>query len=392
MRNIRRTVGFMISVCFAVGLGFFIVIKAAPTLVLGIFTNIPEVQEVGKLYLHYAAPAVLCTAVVVPLEMSLRAVQQTLVPLLAATAAFVTNTILNYMLIFGRLGGPQMGVSGAALATFLSRILEIVLLLVIIFSGATPLSGHWRQFFDWSKELNQRLVRTAIPTTINESLWGLGTAMYTAAYARIDVTSYAAVQAAISINEMFLMTAMGVGDAALIMIGQKIGENNTLGAKDYARRFIKTGIGVGLVAGVLLILCGRPITGFFGFTAQGRAYTVYVLIVFGCIMWLSLVNMIYVTGILRSGGDTRFAMLADAGTLWLFGLPVAFLTALVIQLPVYWCVALAQTEGLIKLYILHRRYRKDEWCRNLVRNLGQRETSKDADADTGDRKEPLKLQ
>jgi Na+-driven multidrug efflux pump len=162
---------------------------------------------------------------------------------------------------------------------------------------------------------------------------------------------------------------MGVGDASLILLGQKLGENNMEEARIYAKEFIRAGLFVGIVVGLLLILLGRPIVGFFDFTEEGAMYTRHILTIFGVMMPVTLLNMIIVTGVLRSGGDTRFAMIADAGSVWILGIPAAFLSALVFHWPIDMCAAAIQLEALVKLVVIWVRYRQEKWVKNVIAGL-----------------------
>lgn len=149
-------------------------------------------------------------AAILPFEISLRATQQTHIPLVVSIVAFGTNTLLNYILIFGHFGAPALGVTGAGIATSSSRLLQLAVLLVVIFVKKNVLAGSIKEFFCWSKDFAKKIVKNSVPTTLNESLWGLGMAMYTAAFARIGITQYASIQAANTIQNLFQMAAFSM--------------------------------------------------------------------------------------------------------------------------------------------------------------------------------------
>ena len=132
-KNIRRTTGFTLTIALGIGLLFFIAAEAFPQYILRIFSKFPEVIEEGSSYVRLAAPTFLMLAVTQPFTIALRATQQTRLPLYASAVALATNTVLNYILIFGRLGLPALGVNGAALATAIARLLEMGLILYVVF-------------------------------------------------------------------------------------------------------------------------------------------------------------------------------------------------------------------------------------------------------------------
>lgn len=369
MKNIRKTVGFMVLVCGIIAGLFFLMTFGFPRTVLSFFTDIPVMIDLGAKYMRIAAFSTLFLILVIPSNTALRSIQKPHIPLVTGIISFATNTILNYVLIFGKFGAPHMGVEGAALATCIARAFEACIVAFLIFGGKVPISGKPREFVGWSREMVKRILHNAIPVTLNESLWGLGVTMYAAAFARISVTAYAAVQASLAINDLFQTAAMGVGDASLILLGQKLGENKLDEARVYANKFIRAGLVVGVTVGLLLILVGRQVVGLFDFTPEGEHYTYNILTIFGIFLPVELLNMIIVTGVLRSGGDTRFAMVVDAGSVWVIGIPAAFITALVLHLPIDVCVAATRLEGVIKLVVIWVRQKKGMWLRNVISGL-----------------------
>ena len=364
--NIRKTVGFALTVTVSVSMLFFLTALIFPHYVLRIFTRFPEIIELGSGYVRACAPAFLFTAVTVPFTSALRATQQTRLPLYISGAAFLTNTFLNYLLIFGSWGAPKLGVAGAALATMIARGLEMSLILYMVFGRKNKLCGPIREFFSYTKSSAVKIVKNAVPTTINETMWGLGTALYVAAFARIGVTEGAAVQACSTINNLFIMAAFSIGDATLILVGQKLGEGKLDYAYQLAKKMVKIGLVIGLAAGGLLIVFGKPLLSLFEFTDRGAHFALLILIVYGCTMWLTVYNAVNVTGVLRCGGDTRFAMLAEVLAVWCVGVPVAFLTALVLQWPIYFAVLAVKLEDVVKGIAVTKRFFSKKWVKNVI--------------------------
>lgn len=364
--NIRKTVGFALTVTVSVSMLFFLTALIFPHYVLRIFTRFPEIIELGSGYVRACAPAFLFTAVTVPFTSALRATQQTRLPLYISGAAFLTNTFLNYLLIFGSWGAPKLGVAGAALATMIARGLEMSLILYMVFGRKNKLCGPIREFFSYTKSSAVKIVKNAVPTTINETMWGLGTSLYVAAFARIGVTEGAAVQACSTINNLFIMAAFSIGDATLILVGQKLGEGKLDYAYQLAKKMVKIGLVIGLAAGGLLIVFGKPLLSLFEFTDRGAHFALLILIVYGCTMWLTVYNAVNVTGVLRCGGDTRFAMLAEVLAVWCVGVPVAFLTALVLQWPIYFAVLAVKLEDVVKGIAVTKRFFSKKWVKNVI--------------------------
>ena len=367
--NIKKMLGFAMTICAGVGLCFFVICMFFPGYIVNIFTNIDDLKQLSTDYIRIGAPCYLFLCFTVPITFCLRTTQQTKIPLYTSSFAFCMNTFFNYVLIFGKFGAPALGVSGAAMATIIARFLELALVLFIVFYKKNIISGKISEYFGWTKEFAVRVVKNAIPTTLNETLWGAGYSLYTAAYARVGVTQYAAIQLGRVIENLFIMAAFSIGDAALILIGQRLGAGELDYGYALGKKMLKIAAVVGVVAGILLIVVAKPVISLFNFTPEGTMYTFYILIVYGSVMGIIVVNATNIVGVLRAGGDTRFAMAADCLCIWLIGLPTVFFVTQKLSIPIYFVVLLVQLEEVIKLFILLARFKSKKWVRNVISDI-----------------------
>lgn len=369
LQSIQKVAGFAITFCFGISfLFFFVPAVFFPEKVLCVFTNIPEAIEIGKDFIRIVAVCFLTISITVPLTAALRATQQTSIPLKISVIALSTNTILNYIFIFGNFGAPALGVRGAALATAIARIIELILYVVLI-RKKLMVPGQKLQFFQWQKVLIMKILITAVPVTINEAMWSLGMATYNAAYGRIGVTEFAAIQASSTLNTLFILAIFSLGDALLILVGQRLGMGQLEYAYALAKRLLRIGICIGFVSGILLILTSRFIIQLFNFTPEGQHYALLIIAVYGIFMPLKVYNGLNIVGTFRSGGDTKFAMLLEVSSVWLIGVPLVFIGTMVLHLPVYFVVLLAQTEELVKCILCTKRFQSRKWLNNLVQDI-----------------------
>lgn len=369
--NIRKVAGLGVTACLCISFLFFIVGIMVPGFILRIFTDIPEAISAGSGYVRIAAPCFLFLAISQPLSGVFRGTQQTKIPLYISSFSFLLNTLLNYIFIFGKFGMPVLGINGAALATVIARFVECMLMMGAILSKRNILSGNIRTFFAFNRNFVKRVFRNATPTTINEGLWGTADASYNAAYGRIGITSYAAVQASSTIMNTFAYAAFSVGDASLILIGERLGRGDTKGAYELSQKLIKVGIAVGVIFGLSVVLMSSSILSMFDLTEEGLFMAKRILFIRGVFLPLSMYIVIQVTGTLRSGGDTKFAMLVEGSTMWFVGVPLAFLGVLYLELPVYAIVLLVQAESILKAYLLHKRYRSEKWLKNMIQGMDE---------------------
>jgi len=370
VKNIKKTLGFAITASSSIGLIFFIIAMFFPQIFVSIYTDNPEVKALAIDYVRAGAVCFLALGITVPITSCLRAVQQTRLPLYTSTFAFCMSTFLNYVFIFGNFGAPELGVFGAALATSIARVLELLVVLFVVFYNKNIISGKVREYFGWQKGFVPKVFNNAIPTAINETLWGVGTSLYVAAYARVGITAHAAVQLSVAINSVFVLAAYSIADAALILIGQRLGAGQLDYGYELGKRFLKISVVIGLVVGFALVVSARPIIGIFSeVTPEGQRYMFYILAVFGATMFLSLINSVNIVGILRAGGDTKYPMIVEGAVVWLIGVPLAFLSAVVLRLPIYLCVLLVRMEEFIKLFIFLKRFFLKKWVRKVTDDM-----------------------
>ena len=369
MANIRKVIGFAFTLLSVLGIIFFIISVFFTKQLLSIYTDDPAVLSLASVYVRINSGSLLLMAFSAPMEMAFKATQQVRLPMIVSGAVFVSNTLINYILIFGKLGFPALGVAGAAAGTLSARVIEVLLNTYFAFRESNSFRGSIPSFFGWDPELIRRIIRNATPTTINEFVWAFGQSMYVAAFNRIGTTAYAAYQAANSIFNIFNFAAFSIGDAALILIGEKLGEGDKKYTWTLSRHIIRITIEAGLAIGAVTIALSRPLSHIFNLSVQGKTYIFYILIVFGATMAVDILNGVLIAGVLRAGGDTRYTMFTECGTIWFIAVPLAFISALVWHLPIHLALLMTRTESLVKAVILMRRYKSKKWMNTVIEDL-----------------------
>ena len=369
MANIRKVIGFGISLLAVFGVLFFAAANLFTNGILSIYTDDPAVREFAAVYVTINSFSFLLLAFNSPMEMAFKATQQVKLPRIISIVVFSSNTIINYILIFGKLGFPALGVAGAAIGTISARMLEFALNLLFAIRPGTEFRGSFSSYLGWNPELVRRVLKNAAPTTVNEFFWSLGQSMYVAAFTRIGTTAYAAYQAASAVANIFFFASFSVGDAALILVGENLGEGSVGYAKKLASHMIKVSVMVGAVVGLLTIAFAKPFTGLFNLSEEGHRYMFYIMIVLGLTTAIDQFNGTMVTGILRGGGDTKFAMYSEVSTVWLIAVPLAFLSALVWHLPIHLALLAIRFEAVIKAVILYLRYKSGKWANVVISGI-----------------------
>ncbi|MBN2550477.1 MAG: MATE family efflux transporter [Anaerolineales bacterium] len=367
--NIHRVLGLALSMGAVVGLFFFGVAQFAPQAALGIYTKDPAVVELGSQYLHIFGWSFLFIPVSFSYALVLRSTGEVRIPLVVTLITLSLNTLLSFGLIFGNFGLPRLETRGAAIAVLVARIFEMTLLLWITYRRRTPAAARLSDMFNQNISFISRVLKPVLPVAFNELFWSLGITTYNVVYARIGTDAIAAMNIASSIETLALVIFSGVGHACAILVGHQIGAGDEKNAYRYAVRSLSLGALGGVLVGGLIMAGSGPLLTLYKVSPQVIDYAHKVLTILSLLLWLRATNMILFIGVLRSGGDTRFAFLLDAVIIWVLGVPMAFLGAFVFHLPVYWVYLMVLSEELTKCVLgLWRVYSK-KWIHNLAQTV-----------------------
>lgn len=368
--NLRKAFGIGLFVGLAGSALFALVGVIAPTSVLGIYTNDPSVVALGAPYLRIVALSYVFTALTTIFGITLRTTRNVKLPVGVSVLALTFKTALAYVLIFGYLGFPKLGIYGAAVATLIARVLECGLLLTLAYRWRLPPALRLSDMRGLERVFVRTFAITVVPVVLNELFWALGQNAYTAIYARIGTESVAAVNIASTIEGVALVPMFGIGNACAIILGNAIGGGDNPLARDYARKFLALAIVLGLGVGTLIFAASRVILGAYNISPEAAADAQAVMTVMACALWLKAANLLIIVGILRSGGDTKFSLAIDVGPMWLLGIPLALLAGFVLDLPVYTVVMMVYIGDEFTKFLLGMwRFRSGLWLRNVVQAI-----------------------
>ena len=366
VKSIRKVLG--LSVLLAAAGAFVFVLPGFlwPHHVMRIFTTSESSIELGVKYLRIAVltyPFIALTNVYVAM---LRAVNRVVYPVACSCIAIAVNVALNYVLIFGKFGAPEMGVAGAACATLIARCIEVSLILLYVYGKRLPLACGFKGLFGWKGDFIRRFLGTSAPVIANEFMWGLGTTLYSLAYGRMGDDAVAAITIATTIQDIFVVLFQGLSAATAVILGNELGAGKLKRAEKYATQFFILQFMVTMAADLLMVAGRWKIIGIYTITPEVAMDINLCLLVFALYMPAKMFNYVNVVGVLRSGGDTKMCLFLDTSGVWLFGVPLAFLGALVWKLPIYLVYALVLFEEVYKMVLGYWRYRQKKWLRNLT--------------------------
>lgn len=367
--NIHRVLGLGLALSQFAALGFLVVTQAFPTLVLGIYSTDPEVIALGGEYLRIFGWSFSFVAISYTFASVLRSTGNVRLPLVVSTGALTFNVLLSYVLIFGKFGFPAMGVQGAALAGLTARIVECTAMLIAAYAFHTPAAGGLREIFSFNLAFISKVMKPVLPVMINEVLWSFGITAYNVAYARIGTEAFAAMNISASIDQVAIVIFIGIANATAILVGNWIGAGEDDKAQQYAGRSLAISLLGSLLVGLLIFFSRDFLLSFYKVSPEVIRDAMGVLTVISVFLWLRMANLMIFVGILRSGGDTLFALLLDGLIIWFVGVPLAFFGAFVLHLPIAWVYTLVMTEELVKAVLGLWRFISRKWIHHLAHKV-----------------------
>ena len=374
MKNISRALGVSAMMGTAIVTVLALLFALFPVQIMDLLSNEHELSLLGAPYLRIIGFSYVFNMLSSVYASAQRSIENVTFGMKLFGFSTVLNTLLNYLLIFGHCGFPALGVEGAALATLLARLSELVICVFCALRSKTiPLDLGCFLRPGW--EMARRFVKYASPVILNEAAWGLGNSMLTVilGYTQNSVEFLAANAVMGNLNRLFLVVCFGLGSATAVMVGKAIGEG-----QDHPRIqslsqallgfAVLVGGGIALIALLLVPTVFRPFI-FPMFQLYGESAKIATALAVCGFAYIPLhaYAISSITGVLRSGGDVAWATVLDLAPQWLVGLPVTALAALVLHTGC-WPIAVAMhVDSMLKLPMCMWRLRNDHWIHDVTR-------------------------
>ncbi len=365
VKNIRRVMGVCLISAAIIASVFTVIILMFSTQIVSVFNIDPKVIENGSIYLKTVSLSYIFTAITFSIANASRSIERATAPMIVSFIALICNGALNYIFIFGKLGIEPMGVRGAALGTVIARALEALLLTLYVTKTNEVLLGNARDLIDLSWEFVRKIYSIVSHVILNDMFWALGMIVYSIIYGRMGTKELASVQIYNTILNFFTVLILGVASTAIVMVGKQIGRGDEEKAKRYGYQFVALAIMIGLVLSVAIALSAGQIVKVFDISNEVKYYTEMILYVVSIIFTIRCVNIVMIIGVLRGGGDARYSLFADLFAMYGVGIPLALIGAFVLKLEVYWVVALIASEELLKIFLVIKRLRSNNWIRDI---------------------------
>lgn len=368
--NIRKVTALSVISAVILGVVFSIIAIFFPKFIIHFFSTDEEVVRIATNYfliIGFCYPIIAVSSV---FSMGSRSIRNPKLGMICSSISLGINIILNYIFIFGKFGMPALGASGAALATVISRIIELILLVnyVYFMKKDYELRFTFKDIKSINKNLVSIYISKSMPTFLNDTIWAFGTVLYAVAYSRAGTSAMAASQIAASTGNFFIITAVCIAIGSSIMIGNELGADNIKEAIIYCKKFSILVTIVGAIFGLLLIKSIPLLLKIFSVSNSLAPDIEKMFWIMGILMALKTFNTFIIIGVLRSGGDTKYALFLEMGCMWFVSLPLTFIAAYK-GVPVYILVALTYTEEIAKFIFGVPRAISKKWANNIVKEM-----------------------
>jgi putative MATE family efflux protein len=298
--------------------------------------------------------------------LTLRSVERVNLSMVVTLIALSINMVLNYFFIFGAGPIPAMGVRGAAIATVIARIVEMLILVTVSYKKRYPLAGTPAEFCSFDRAFLGRFLRIASPVIFNELIWALGISVQNIIFARTNTDAIAAFNITTTVSQLTWVVFIGLGNGVAVLIGKKIGEGNEIAARDYARRISL--FAPLLAAGVALLLfpLSRIMPLIFNVNPEVLSLIPLMFTILCCSYPFRAFNMCLIVGVCRAGGDTIFCVLIEMIIMWAYALPLGAVMAFFVHAPVWVIYMCLCSEDLFKAVLGIWRLRSGRWLNNVI--------------------------
>ena len=357
-----------IALRFSLIFGIAITIAAFfwPSFLMRIFTNDENLVEVGSQYIKIVSVSYLCFSITQMFQAGLRSIERVKIVSIITITAFCVNVFLNSVFIFGLFGAPKIGIAGVAIATTVSRIIELVF--TVIYSYIQKdVKIRFSNLFKFRLILTCDFLRYSMPALGNELVWGAAFTMYSVIMGHLGEDIVAANSVVGVLRNLGTVVCFGMAYGGAIVLGKTMGSGQMEIAKRNAVRLIKITIFSGILGSLLMYALHPVLPLLADLTPLAQHYS-DVLLIINCFSIIgAAINTVLICGIFRAGGDSKFGFIMDVVMMWGISVPLGLISAFVLKLPPLWVYFILYLDEFEKMPVIIIHYFKKKWLKNITR-------------------------
>lgn len=337
-----------------------------PNQIMRIFTDVPEVIESGAEYLAVIGYSYIFMGISMAALNTLRPVGSVFIAVVVNITSLLVNIFFNWMLIFGNLGMPALGMRGAAIATLIARIVEVIIVAVYYLFFEKKLQYKLRFIFMRTMGMGRLFFKTAGPVIINEILWGSGAACISIIIGHMG-RAFTAADSVTSIISQFVTVALwGVAHASGTIIGNAIGAGKYKQARIYANTSLFIAALMGFLSSGLVLLVRDFVISIFNLSPEAQMYSVQLVNVYAVLVIFQAISGVGLIGIIRSGGDTKFVLLVDIIFMWSICLPLGYFVSFKLAWPIAMVYLVLRCDEIFKAVAVFVRIYHGKWINDFT--------------------------
>ena len=363
--SVEKIFAYVLKISFCVSLVFSFFSFIMPEAIMGLLTNDTALQTQGAIYLKMVSVTYVIMGISQITLCIFKNSEKAFKSSLISSVCVVLNIVLNAILIFGLFGFPKLEIAGAALATVISRVIELIWCF-----WEMGKKGSVKCRFVYVRKCDTQLKRDfwkyTSPVLGNEIVWGVGFTMTAVIMGHLGSDAVAANSIANIIKNLVACFCIGLGNGGGIMIGNDLGAKNFEQAKENGKLLCKIAIALGIVSGLFLVAVTPLVLRITNLSEQANSYLIGMMLMCSYYMIGKSVNCTTIGGIFCAGGDSKFGFLCDTVTLWCVTVPLGFIAAFWLKLPVLWVYFILSLDEMLKLPFVYRRYKKYKWIKDLT--------------------------
>lgn len=364
--RVKSIIGITLKFGLACTLFMFLLTLFFPGFILGLFTSDKNVVTEGMKYLSVIRFSYLFFCITQVLIASMRIVERVKIGMYLSLCTFVVNLFLNWVLVFGNLGAPRLGVRGSAIATLSVRILECFIMVLYVRFVDDRLRLKVKELLRTDRELLKRFIKYGLPVIIGDITWGINLATQGAIIGHLGATATAAVSISTVIFQMVGVVVYGTAGATAIIIGQTVGSGDIEKVKRYARTLQVFFLVIGVFSGIALFLVREPILLLYNLSPEAKNMALRMMTVLSVTIVGTSYQMSSLTGIVRAGGATHFVLVNDLIHIWCFVIPASMLAAFVFHADPVVVFALLKSDQILKCFVAVIKVNRFKWIKNLT--------------------------
>lgn len=366
IKAIEKVEGIALRFSLAISLLFALPALFVPELMMKVFTNDAELISLGADYLRIISVSYLCWSISEIYLAVLRSVERVKTSTVLNVSALLLNIFLNAVFVFGWFGAPKLGARGVALATSISRVVQLLACLIVSFASQN-VKIRLRAMLEKGGVLMQDFIRLSLPALGNDISWSVGFSMYSVIMGHLGTDIVAANSLAAVVRNFGTVMCFGIANASGIYVGKEIGANRLEDANKDGSRALKLTVAAGLIGGILVAFASPLVIRYASLSETAAGYLKVMLAINTYYITGIAVNTTLIAGIFRAGGDSRFGLICDTIDMWCYAVPLGFIAAFVLKLPPMVVYFLLCTDEFVKWPWVLRRYKSKKWLNNITR-------------------------